>query len=133
MNDTAGCAERSPGFTQNNVIKLVIDNDVLARYNEYYFALYPKRKKEPIAHPYHESINTWMIMKRAAMNALKQRWKDFIRWFVDEQGESGMIVDDDCKHLVRLTLECRVGCKVPKTELYIRILDNAEDKESKNG
>ena len=99
-------------------------------------------------------------MKRPMMNALKQRWKDFIRWYVEEQGysnlrikrceirqviyyptnrrhdidnstpkfvldglvESGMIVDDDCTHITKLTLECGVDKEHPRTELYINIL-----------
>lgn len=123
-------------------IKLVIDNDVLEQYEAYYFAIHRKASKKPIAHPYHESINTWMIMKRPMMNALKQKWKDFIVWFIRAQGyanlhieqceveqtvyypnnrrhdidnsvpkfvldglvESGMIVDDDCKHITKLIL-----------------------------
>lgn len=142
-------------------ICLTIDNDVLNRYEEYYFSIYPKRKKKPIAHPYHESINVWMIMKRPAMNALKQRWKDFIIWLVEDQGyanlriekceisfktfypnnrrhdidnscpkyildgfcDSGMIVDDDCKHLTKLTLECFTDIKNPRTEIKINICD----------
>ena len=65
-------------------IKLVIDNEVLEKYNEYYFKQYPKRKKIPIESPTHPSINKWMIMKRPQMNDLKQKWKDFIIWFVEE-------------------------------------------------
>jgi len=64
----------------------VIDNDVLDKYHEHYFRLYPKRKKKPIDKPTHPSINKWMIMKRPQMNALKQSWKDFIVWFVEDQG-----------------------------------------------
>ena len=146
---------------KKNVIKLVIDDDVLARYEGYYFSIHTRATKKPIAHPYHESINTWMIMRRAMMNALKQRWKDFIRWFVAEQGyanlridrcevhqiiyyptnrrhdidnstpkfvldglvESGMIVDDDCMHIVKLIMECRIDVDHPRTELYIKRLD----------
>lgn len=116
--------------------------------------------KPPIKQPYHESINQWMILRRAAMNALKQRWKDFIKWFVNEQGyanlriekceirqrvfyptnrrrdidntvpkfvldglvESGMVVDDDYKHITKLTLECGVDSACPRTELDITIL-----------
>ena len=44
----------------------------------------------PIARPYHESINQWMIMRRSQMNALKQKWKDFIKWFVEEQGYANL-------------------------------------------
>lgn len=67
-------------------IKLVIDEDVLRRYEEHYFAKHPRARKRPIPHPYHESINTWMILKRPEMNALKQRWKDFGVWFIEDQG-----------------------------------------------
>jgi hypothetical protein len=65
-------------------IKLIIDNNILQKYNEFYFKKFPKRKKIPIESPTHPSINKWMIMKRPMMNALKQYWKDFIIWFVEE-------------------------------------------------
>lgn len=64
------------------VIKLVIDNAALEEYEKVYFAEHPRAKKKPIAHPYHESINQWMIMKRPQMNALKQRWRGFIEWLI---------------------------------------------------
>lgn len=32
-------------------------------------------------------------MKRALMNATKQKWKDFIKWFVEEQGYSNLHID----------------------------------------
>ena len=59
----------------------------------YYFEQHPRAKKRPIAHPYHESINAWMVMKRPMMNALKQRWKDFITWFVADQGYANLHID----------------------------------------
>lgn len=74
-------------------IILVIDNDTLARYEEYYFSIHKKATKKPIAHPYHESINVWMIMKRPMMNALKQKWKDFIVWFIKDQGYTNLRID----------------------------------------
>ena len=68
-------------------IRLVFDNDTLVRYEkECYFVRHPRAKKRPIRQPYHESMNVWMIMKRPEMNALKQRWKDFIVWFIEDQG-----------------------------------------------
>lgn len=138
-------------------IKLIIDEDVLTQYETYYFSIHKRASKKPIAHPYHESINTWMIMKRPMMNALKQKWKDFIVWFVRAQGyanlriekceieqtvyypnnrrhdidnsvpkfvldglvESGMIIDDDCKHITKLTLKCETDNDYPRTELII--------------
>lgn len=142
-------------------ILLTIDNNVLDRYNEYYFSVHTKAKKIPIAHPYHESINVWMIMKRPAMNALKGKWKAMIKWFVTEQGyanlliekceitqrvfypnerrhdvdnsvpkfildglvESGMVVDDDCNHIRKLTLECGTDISHPRTELEFTIFE----------
>lgn len=34
-----------------------------------------------------------MIMKRPMMNALKQRWKDFICWLINSQGYSNLHID----------------------------------------
>ena len=76
-----------------NTIKLVIDNNTLAEYEEYYFKHHPRASKKPIANPYHESINQWMIMKRPMMNALKQKWKDFIQWFIENQGYTNLRID----------------------------------------
>lgn len=44
----------------NNTILLTIDEDALARYEEYYFSIHTKAKKKPIKSPYHESINVWI-------------------------------------------------------------------------
>lgn len=74
-------------------ILLTIDSQVLEQYYEYYFSIHTKAYKKPIQHPYHESINVWMIMKRPMMNALKQKWKDFIKWFVAEQGYSNLRIE----------------------------------------
>ena len=75
-------------------IKLSFDEDTLRRYEEEcYFVKHPKAKKKPIAQPYHESINVWMIMKRPAMNALKQRWKDFGVWLVEDHGYSNLRIE----------------------------------------
>ena len=145
-------------------IRLAIDEDTLRAYEDYYFAIHTKAKKKPIDHPYHESINVWMIMKRPMMNALKQKWKDFIVWLVDSKGyanlhieecemnfstyypnerrhdpdnsvpkfildgmvESGMIVDDDSKHLRKLTLECFTDTEHPRTEITVHIMNEKE-------
>ena len=68
------------------VIKLVIDNSIIDKYNQYYFSQHPRAKKKPIEHPYHPSINTWMILPRIQMNALKQKWKDFVTFWIREIG-----------------------------------------------
>lgn len=71
-------------------IVLTIDQTTVSDYTAYYFQLHPKAKKPPIQRPYHESINAWMILRRPMMNALKQRWKDFIEWLVNEQGYANL-------------------------------------------
>lgn len=152
-------------------IKLVIDDSVLDRYEQYYFSVHPKAQRKPIPFPYHESINAWMIMTRPMMNALKQRWKSFIRWFVEEQGytnlriktceisqkiyypnnrrhdidnstpkfvldglvESGMIIDDDNKHITKLTLECGTDIEHPRTEITIKVMSLEKTEEISNG
>lgn len=152
-------------------ITIVIDKDVIERYGEWYFTLHPKARKNPIKQPYHESINTWMIMRRPAMNGLKQRWKDFIRWLVRSKGydslridkceisqtiyfptkrrhdidnsvpkfildglvESGMIVDDDCEHITKLTLECGYDQDYPRTEIVIDIQHTENEEDTIDG
>lgn len=76
-----------------NHIQLVIDEKKLREYEEYYFSIHKKAKKKPINHPYHESINAWMIMKRPMMNDLKQRWKNFIVWFIENQGYTNLRIE----------------------------------------
>ena len=76
------------------MIRLVLDNDVLNKYNDYYFKEHPKAKKVPIEHPYHPSINSWFILPRMQMNQLKQKWKDFIIWWIDDLGLSGKKLDN---------------------------------------
>ena len=66
----------------SEILKLTLDNDVVEKYNKKYFFEHPRAKKEPITKPYHPSINTWMILPRIQMNALKQKWKDFVRFWV---------------------------------------------------
>ena len=74
-------------------LNLVLDQKVLDEYNAYYFKKYPRRSKAPIEHPYHESINKWFVMQRPQMNALKQRWKEFCIWWIENLGLSGKNLD----------------------------------------
>lgn len=73
--------------------KLVIDNSLLDEYNIYYFKNHPRAKKKPIEHPYHPSINKWMILPRIQMNDLKQKWKDFIIWWIKKLGYTNLMLD----------------------------------------
>ena len=78
---------------KKKTITITIDNNDLEDYEKYYFSLHPRAQKKPIKHPFHESINIWMIMKRPMMNALKQKWKDFIIWLVNERGYTNLHIN----------------------------------------
>mgnify|MGYP001202538952 FL=1 len=70
--------------------KITIDRAAIDKYSEHYFEEHPRAYVPPIKQPYHESINKWMIMRRPAMNALKQKWKGFITWYVEILGYSAL-------------------------------------------
>jgi Holliday junction resolvase RusA-like endonuclease len=80
-------------MTKSNEIIITIDTEDLENYEKHYFFLHPRAQKKPIKHPFHESINVWMIMKRPMMNALKQKWKDFIIWLVNERGYTNLHIN----------------------------------------
>lgn len=74
-------------------IKLILDRDVIDRYNTYYFEQHLRAKKIPIEQPYHPSINVWSILPRIQMNALKQKWKEFGVWWITDLGYNDMKLD----------------------------------------
>lgn len=74
-------------------IKLILDNEVLSRYNDYYFTIHQKAKKIPIEKPIHPSLNTWIILPRIQMNALKQKWADLICWWIKDLGYENLKLD----------------------------------------
>jgi len=43
-----------------NQVNIVIDNDVLDKYHEFYFRKYPKRKVKPIDKPIPPSLNAFI-------------------------------------------------------------------------
>lgn len=75
-------------------IKLVLDQDVVDKYSEFYFKEHPKARKKPIEKPWHPSINQWCILPRIQMNSLKQKWKDFTIWWIKELGYENMEFDN---------------------------------------
>lgn len=75
---------------RNKKYVIVIDNNSLKEYEEYYFKTYPKRRKFPFKNPIHPSINVWCRMRRPQMNLTKQRWGEFIIWLVNKHGYSNL-------------------------------------------
>lgn len=71
-------------------LKIIIDQNTIDRYAEFYFQMHPKAKKVPIAKPRHPSINEWFILPRPQMNALKQKWKNFGCWLIRNMGYENM-------------------------------------------
>lgn len=67
-------------------LKLILDDSVIERYAQHYFLEHPRAHKIPIPYPRHESINVWFVMQRPQMNALKQKWKDFVKWWIKDLG-----------------------------------------------
>jgi hypothetical protein len=61
-------------------IRLIIDNELIKKYHEYYFAKYPKRKKPPIERAIPPSLNAFIALRRMAQNGLKQKYKEFAVW-----------------------------------------------------
>jgi hypothetical protein len=76
-----------------NIIKIIINNNTISEYEKYYFKQHPRATKRPIENPYHPLMNQWMIMKRPMMNTLKQKWKEFTKWIVENQGYSNLHIE----------------------------------------
>ncbi len=71
-------------------IKLILDQELLNKYYVYYFSKHPRAKKTPIKKPRHPSINQWVLMTRLQKNSEKQKWKEFVIWWLDELKLSNM-------------------------------------------
>lgn len=71
-----------------------MNQEVVDKYNQYYFSQHSKAKKVQIDKPWHPSINVWAIKPRIQMNALKQSWKSFIIWWVNQLGYENMKLDN---------------------------------------
>lgn len=138
-------------------INIVIDNSIIDEYAEYYFGKHQRAKKKPIERPTIPSLNTWIILPRQQMNALKQKHKEFGIWLINKLGlnnkqlskfemefmvymptkrrsdndnfvpkflldsftESGFIIDDDNRHLTKLTLMSGYDKNNPRTEIKV--------------
>ena len=77
----------------NKEIRIVIDQETVDAYNQFYLSEHSKARVPPITEVHHPSMNKWMIMSRPAMNALKQKWKAFMIWICDNRGLSDMNIE----------------------------------------
>lgn len=75
-------------------LHLVLDQHDVDLYNKYYKIKNPYSRKPPIDKPLHPTLNRWSVMPRPAANALKQKWTDFICFWMKSQNLNGMMLDD---------------------------------------
>lgn len=102
---------------KEKTLTLILDQSVLDKYNDYYFSIHPKAKKKPIEKPRHPSINQWFILPRVQMNALKQKWKDAMIWWINDLGYQDMHLEDfDLEVIVYFDTKRRVDTdnQIPK-------------------
>lgn len=74
-------------------LKIEITKQTLEDYNKYYFKKYPRRKKVPIPKPIPPSLNQWMVLPRLSMNNLKQKWKEFGIWLIEDYSYQNMKIE----------------------------------------
>jgi hypothetical protein len=80
------------GDTLNN-IKIIVDNKIIEKYNQYYFSKYPKRRKVPIDNPIPPSLNKFTSWKRIQQNSVKQIYKEFVIWLASFYHIDNLMLD----------------------------------------
>ena len=71
---------------EKEIIEIEFTEDLLNICTDKYMKKHPRAKKKPLQFSSHPSLNTWIILKRPSMNALKQKWADFTEFVVDYYG-----------------------------------------------
>lgn len=75
-------------------IKIIIDNDLLEEYYDYYFRCHRKAVKKPIETVWHTPMNQWMTMQRMQLNTLKQKWHQFSMWIIRHKGYANLRIKE---------------------------------------
>lgn len=76
-----------------NKIKIIIDNEIVEKYLNYYFDLYPKRKVDPVK-LFPPSMNTFMTYKRPQANSVKQKYKEYAEWLASYFGIANIMLEN---------------------------------------
>jgi Holliday junction resolvase RusA-like endonuclease len=100
-----------------NIIKLSLTQDVVDDFNNYYRLCHPKSKKKAIEHPYHPSINQWMILNNLQLNTIKQKWKEMIVYWLRNLGyQNTGLTETEMTFTTYMPSKRRVDCDntVPK-------------------
>lgn len=86
---------------EKEIIEIEFTEDLLNIWTDKYMKKHPRAKKKPLQFSSHPSLNTWIILKRPSMNALKQKWADFTEFVVDYYGLRDLgIKKCKCRYIV---------------------------------
>lgn len=77
-----------------NKLTLIIDKAQVDAYNAKYKSEHPRSRNVAIKSPLHPSINQWMILRRIAMNQLKQKYGDFTVFVCERLGVNDLAIAD---------------------------------------
>ncbi len=86
---------------EKDEITIEFTEDLLDMWTKEYFKKHPRAKKKPIKSPSHDSLNTWIILRRPMMNLLKQNWKSFGQFVVEKHGLTNLGISKcKCRYVV---------------------------------
>ena len=66
--------------------KIVIDQQIVDEYNEYYFKHHPYARKKAVERPIMPTLNQIFILQRKQIANLKAKYKEFGIWLVKRYG-----------------------------------------------
>lgn len=77
-------------------IKIIIDKDIMEKYEVDYFKLNPRCRVFPkyFKNPIPMSLNTFLNLKREAQGTVKSKYKDFAVWLAKQYGISERNFED---------------------------------------
>ena len=95
----------------NKIIEIEFTEELLEKWTKLYFKEHPRAKKRAIKNPSHQYINEWCILKRQAMNSLKQNWKSFTIFVIEYYGLQCLSIKKcKCKYIVYRDTKYRRDC-----------------------
>lgn len=85
---------------EENKIVIEFTEELLEEWTKEYFKSHPRARKRPIEKPGQPSLNDWIILRRIAMNSLKQNYKDYTKFVVQHYGLEDLSISKcECKYI----------------------------------
>ena len=81
---------------EEDKVPIEFTEELLKKWTDLYFKKHKTARKIPIETPAQPSLNKWIILRRPMMNALKQKYKDFVKFVVDYYGLTDLGISE-CK------------------------------------